>query len=278
MNTPQASLAPEPAAVAVCLVIRTGHADCHARFYPSRYQLVLVRAGQEEKVDLGYSGSRLLERLSQDPGTVVSREELMGFAWSDRVVGQGSLNQQIYTLRQVLGDEKAREIIQTLPRRGYMLNPHFLDTQALGADPQPSTNTLPTVPAPLALPGPARTRRHAPWLIGGGALLAGAALIALFAGLLNDTRVPGNDMQVGPATVRYQAADPAESERMNSDTQALVRRMAALSAQPVELIVSRNEDFYEVLCVQSESRAHWLMVHQDQLAALDDTQLRRCLP
>src|SRR5690606_40248882 len=101
------------------LVIRTGWEDCHAHFHAELYQLVLHRPGGEEKVDLGFSGSRLLERLLRVPGEVVPRDELLAHAWSDRVVGQGSLNQQVYTLRQVLGDEKNREIIQTLPRRGY---------------------------------------------------------------------------------------------------------------------------------------------------------------
>src|SRR5690606_8262474 len=118
--------ATEPESSITCLIIKTGRNDCYAHFYPALYQLTLVRSGIEEKIDLGYSGSRLLERLVQEPGEVVSREELMNHAWADRVVGQGSLKQQINTERQVLGDEKSREIIQTLPRRGYLLNPCYL--------------------------------------------------------------------------------------------------------------------------------------------------------
>ena len=85
----------EPGSTITCRVIKTGRGDWHAHFYPALYQLTLVKDGVEEKVDLGYSGSRLLERLLQEPGEVVSREELMNHAWADRVVGQGSLNQQI---------------------------------------------------------------------------------------------------------------------------------------------------------------------------------------
>lgn len=115
------------------VTIKTGNTDCLAFFYPSLYQLSLFKAGTEEKIDLGFSGSRLLERLLQTPGEVIAREELMSHAWADRVVGQGSLNQQIYTLRQILGDEKEREIIQTLPRRGYMLNPKYIEaTTSIG--------------------------------------------------------------------------------------------------------------------------------------------------
>src|SRR5690606_29682302 len=128
MNMLDENLAGDNLASPPCLTIKTGRADCYAHFYPSLYQLTLETNGVEEKIDLGFSGSRLLERLAQVPGDVVTREDLMTHAWSDRVVGQGSLNQQIYTLRQVLGDESARTIIQTLPRRGYLLNRHYLVT------------------------------------------------------------------------------------------------------------------------------------------------------
>src|SRR5690606_14939185 len=89
------------------------------------------RSGSQQRIELGYAGSRVLERLVQTPGEVVSREELLAHGWTDRVVSQGSLNQQIYVLRQILGDEKGRNIIQTLPRRGYLFNPAFLDLDAV---------------------------------------------------------------------------------------------------------------------------------------------------
>lgn len=111
---------------AACIIIKTGHGDCPASFDPALFQLNLLGDGDSKQIDLGFSGSRLLARLAQEPGVVVSRDELIRCAWSDRVVGQGSLNQQIYTLRQLLGDEKSRRIIQTLPRRGYLLNPEYV--------------------------------------------------------------------------------------------------------------------------------------------------------
>jgi cholera toxin transcriptional activator len=152
---PQATHETAPA-----LVIRTGWADCLAHFQPAVYQLVLHRPGGEEKVDLGFSGSRLLERLLRCPGDVVARDELLAHAWSDRVVGQGSLNQQIYTLRQVLGDEKNREIIQTLPRRGYLFNPRFLAPLPVAADESASDDAqTPHATSPLS------PRRGRVWMI-----------------------------------------------------------------------------------------------------------------
>src|SRR5690554_458214 len=145
MNTPDENLADDNQSSPPCLTIKTGRVDCYARFYPSLYQLTLETNGVEEKIDLGFSGSRLLERLAQVPGDVVAREELMSHAWSDRVVGQGSLNQQIYTLRQVLRNERERAIIQTLPRRGYLLNPQHLVTPV-----SPQANSQPQVNPVLA--------------------------------------------------------------------------------------------------------------------------------
>ncbi|MET1076701.1 MAG: winged helix-turn-helix domain-containing protein [Pseudomonas sp.] len=138
-----------------CLPLKTGHPDCRVYFYPTRFQLQLD--GDEERIELGYSGSRLLERLLQTPGEVVSREELLQFAWADRVVSQGSLNQQVYVLRQVLGDEKARQIIQTLPRRGYLFNPDYL-LEARTAEPDSTpAASAPATTAPAAAVSTAAT-------------------------------------------------------------------------------------------------------------------------
>lgn len=111
--------------------LRTGQGDGHLLFQPRHYQL--LHGGSQQRIELGFAGSRVLERLIQTPGEVVSREELLAHGWTDRVVSQGSLNQQIYVLRQILGDEKGRNIIQTLPRRGYLFNPAFIEQDTGGA-------------------------------------------------------------------------------------------------------------------------------------------------
>lgn len=118
-------LGDSPTTVA-CITIQTGQPGCRALFYPSIYKLLLVIEDKTQNIDLGYAGSRLLEILIERAGDAVEREDLIGFAWPERIVGQGSLNQQIYTLRQILGDEKSRKIIQTLPRRGYLFHPDFI--------------------------------------------------------------------------------------------------------------------------------------------------------
>ncbi|AXM98884.1 winged helix-turn-helix domain-containing protein [Pseudomonas plecoglossicida] len=120
--------------------IRTGHSEHAAIFCPVFHTLTVLKGEETEKIELGYAGGRLLARLMQEPGQLVPRATLIAHAWSDRIVGQGSLNQQVYTLRKILGDEKSRQIIQTVPRRGYLLNPAFL--VAATPAPAPVTETF----------------------------------------------------------------------------------------------------------------------------------------
>lgn len=137
------SLTPPATDALICPLLKTGRDGCSARFERTLYQLVRKHEENEERLDLGFSGSRVLERLLQVPGEVVSRDELMAYAWEGRVVGQGSLNQQIYTLRQALFDSR-NQIIQTLSRRGYLFNPQYLIV-----DEAPAT-LLMELPAPSA--------------------------------------------------------------------------------------------------------------------------------
>ncbi|VXC44949.1 Transcriptional regulatory protein, C terminal [Pseudomonas sp. 8Z] len=273
MNTSIETLTAEPGSPITCLIIKTGRSDCYAHFYPALYQLTLVKGGIEEKVDLGYSGSRLLERLLQEPGEVVAREELMNHAWADRVVGQGSLNQQIYTLRQVLGDEKSREIIQTLPRRGYMLNPSYLVYP-------PSIDDIGEVSeATSATPHTAQhDRPNTPWIV----LLAlfGMLLISLFAYLYNTSQpepVFSSEITLGPLQMRYTAQSEQQLQQLILQTHALTSQLASLAERPSTLILDLHGSFYELLCLNPDGEAHSLMFHDSQLHQLAQAQLIGCL-
>lgn len=260
--------------------IRTGLGDgCRAHFHPALYQLVLHRDGFEEKIELGFSGSRLLERLMREPGEVVPRDELLAYAWSDRVVGQGSLNQQIYTLRQILGDEKRREIIQTLPRRGYMINPQYASR-----GPQPSS--APAAPAPVTpvptedvLPAAVRKRGPLDWIAIGMPLLlmllaAGAALHLY----LQQPRQVREDMSIGNKHFTFIDADRDGLRQLRERTGELNVRLSALSQAPLYFTLSRHAGFYEIVCSAESGATRLLVIHQEQLSAVDTQQLRSCLP
>ncbi|MDN7140672.1 winged helix-turn-helix domain-containing protein [Pseudomonas sp. JQ170] len=82
--------------------------------------------GAPETLSLARADARILELLLSDPGAVCSREAILEFAWEDRVVSAGSLNQSIFALRNMLEDGKDHDIVITVPRRGYRFNTQYL--------------------------------------------------------------------------------------------------------------------------------------------------------
>lgn len=65
---------------------------------------------------------RLLVRLAETPGQVVSSRELLDTVWAGVVVGPASVYQAISQLRKLLGDtDPEPTFIATVPRKGYRL-------------------------------------------------------------------------------------------------------------------------------------------------------------
>ncbi len=265
-----------------CLTIRTGNADCIARFYPALYQLTLVKNGIEEKIDLGFSGSRLLERLVRNPGEVVDRDDLMSHAWSGRVVGQGSLNQQIYTLRQILADEKEREIIQTLPRRGYLLNPKFVDisiepTPAISQpDPTPVVATETTSTALVVTP--AKQAMGIDWrmpaLAGLSALIALGAAVAY--NLTAETAQPAAPGKL--LTMIYAPQHPEELLSLVPLGENIERRLIPQVKTPLQVVVGLHENRLDLVCLHADGSARTLHIDENHLHQLSDADLVPCLP
>lgn len=271
-----------------CLMIKTGSADCLAYFYPSLYQLTLLKAGIEGKVDLGFSGSRLLERLLQAPGEVVAREDLMSYAWSDRVVGQGSLNQQIYTLRQILGDEKERDIIQTLPRRGYMLNPKYIEVSSRplpASEPiiEPETslalNTL-TDNATITPPGTAKTNLVASW----NALwqlrlpvIVGVCSLVGFSAVLMHKQQPATTSNGTGLTLTYAPENTEQLIQLVPLGEAISEQLESQTSEPLQLVLGAHNEIVTLVCMRTDGSARSLHLHENQIPALSKTDLAPCL-
>lgn len=287
------SLTPTATDALICPLLKTGRADCLAHFDRALYQLTLKHEQQEELLDLGFSGSRVLERLLQAPGEVVSREELMAYAWEGRVVGQGSLNQQIYTLRQALSDSRS-QIIQTLPRRGYLFNPHYLiaepsttsEPQAPTAEAQAAEQPVPA-PSPLPIPDAAAmaaatglASRARSWQI---AALAGTGMMLLL-GLatlgfrLASAVTPSftQTLTVGGLEVLYVERSQRLLDSLVKETRQLVDTMSGMSAAG-RLIVNMSPGFYEVRCLQRDGRVNWLKIHKSQIQTTPSDPLEGCL-
>jgi TolB-like protein/DNA-binding winged helix-turn-helix (wHTH) protein len=75
-----------------------------------------------ERVKIEPRTMRLLMRLAQTPGTVISLDELLESVWSGVVVGTASIYQSMSQLRKVLGDgDDPPRYIETVARKGYRL-------------------------------------------------------------------------------------------------------------------------------------------------------------
>lgn len=288
---------PAPATDAfICPLLKTGRNGCSARFDHALYQLELSHAdGNQKKVDLGFSGSRVLERLLHAPGEVVSREELMSYAWENRVVGQGSLSQQIYTLRQLLYDGR-NQIIQTLPRRGYLFNPQYLHAAVL-----PPPAHLPSEPVPTPAPAarqsveaerPALEARPAAhpippkrsvstrtkaWLAGIVlVLLTGLGLLGMQLAKLSEEPFFTHQRQVGGLEVLYVEGSQRLLNALIKETEVAVKKLSTLTDQPAQLIVNLSPGFYEIHCLQGDA-VNWLKIHKGQIRTVTSEFLQGCL-
>src|SRR5262245_39519112 len=63
----------------------------------------------------------VLRYLLENPGRVVSKQEVMGSVWSGLTVTEESLTRCISEVRRALGDEGQR-CVRTVPKRGYLLD------------------------------------------------------------------------------------------------------------------------------------------------------------
>lgn len=288
------SLTPSATDALICPLLKTGRDGCAARFEPARYQLVQKQEESEERLDLGFSGSRVLERLLQVPGEVVTRDELMAYAWEGRVVGQGSLNQQIYTLRQALFDSR-NQIIQTLPRRGYLFNPQYLvvdEAAPASAEVPAPVAVTPEAPAILLMELPALSttaaqsaakpaRRARSWQ---AAALAGTGMMVLL-GLatlgfrLASTPTPSftQRLDLNGLEVLYVEKSQRMLDSLVKETRLLVDTMSDISTESTRLIVNMSPGFYEIRCLQGDGRVNWLKVHKSQIQTIPSNHLQGCL-
>ena len=148
----------------------------------------LRKAGS--RVRLAGQPLRLLERLVERPGDLVTREELRRELWSDDtfVDFERNLNSAIKRLRGALGDSaETPRFIETLPRRGYRF---LVPVERIAVHSEPSSvpaSAAPGDPASEEPRAPAEHRtnkssrvnaRLVPWLIAAVALAAFAVGLA----------------------------------------------------------------------------------------------------
>lgn len=110
----------------------------------------ITRGG--ERVKLEPRTMRLLMRLVQSPGAVVSLDDLLGSVWSGVVVGSASVYQSMSQLRRLLGDtDDPPRYIETVARKGYRLIATVSGPPPAGvpvtSEPRAEAQPVPAVPA-----------------------------------------------------------------------------------------------------------------------------------
>ena len=110
--------------------------------------------GDVQNSTLGRAESRLLDLLLMEPGVTKSRDEIIDYTWNDRVVASGSLNQTVFSLRNILNDSRDHEILMTVPRRGYCFNRNCMVDAATDVPTPLEETAQPPVPDAGQLPPP----------------------------------------------------------------------------------------------------------------------------
>jgi DNA-binding winged helix-turn-helix (wHTH) protein/tetratricopeptide (TPR) repeat protein len=193
----------------------------------------------------------VLRHLAEHPGRVVGKDELFAVVWAARPATDDSLVQCIKDIRQALGDH-ARRIVQTVPRRGYMLAAEVEGSDPAGLTPghTPPQCALPAVaevappPGAFLMGGPvagaSRRASPGPWR---PAMLAAGLAVALSGALLAAYRWPAPD--AGPRAAHYTRLGRAILEeepraaRANREALALFDKALAVDPDHVPAIVDK---------------------------------------
>ncbi len=251
--------------------------------------------GEPRAVTLSYSETRLLQLLLDKPGETRSRNEIMEYAWDNRVVAAGSLNQAIFTLRNLIEDGTDHELLQTVPRRGYRFNAQQVADEST---PEPASMPVSGVVEALAGGGaqrtslaegatPAAPRRRLAGLLRSPKLLLPAyagmfcllALVALYRlGIFDDvaSELVIEDVAAGPMTYHFIGDSAEENARIiEAFKLALDTREEGLAGH---IWINRSNRLYDLACVRADGTTQNLIFLEDnKMANLQLEMVRRCM-
>jgi TolB-like protein/DNA-binding winged helix-turn-helix (wHTH) protein/Tfp pilus assembly protein PilF len=192
-------------------------------------QQVLLRNG--ELVPLPPKAFDLLLALVEAGGAVVGKEELLGRVWPDTFVEEGSLTQNISTLRRTLGEKgEGLQYIQTVPRRGYRFAAPVKPAKA-APEPQLPRPVVDLDHQAAHDPGPApRQTKLLRW-----GLLGAAALVLLGIGLavsMATGKKPstGSIRSLAVLPLENLSHDPEQEYFADGITDALITNLAKINS------------------------------------------------
>src|ERR1700745_2107267 len=91
----------------------------------------------------------LLRYLVEQRARVVSKDDLIGHVWENRIVSDSALNSRINAARKAIGDDgEAQRLIRTIPRKGFRFIGEVLEqAPVLAAAETPPSRSVPERPA-----------------------------------------------------------------------------------------------------------------------------------
>jgi Tol biopolymer transport system component/DNA-binding winged helix-turn-helix (wHTH) protein len=151
---------------------------------------------------------RVLVRLAERPGRVVTKEELFRDVWEGAYVTEDVLTRAVGELRRVFADAPGNpRVIETIRKSGYRLIAPVLEEDSAPEDGSSGIPAPPEAPASRTAASPARRRRLA-----GAAFLAAVAAGLAFLFLARERPRPASRLRVRPLTsLPGNERDPAVS-------------------------------------------------------------------
>lgn len=131
----------------------------------------LLLHAASRQVHLGPRVVETLLALIEHPGEIVTKNELLERVWPEGYVEEANLAQNIYVLRKTLRQYADRDLIETVPRRGYRFTAEVREEEELHTRPLPAA---PAIAVPRVRPVFERYRIAA---------AAAVLLVAILAGL-----------------------------------------------------------------------------------------------
>jgi len=114
----------------------TNSAGHFYEFGPFRVDVANLRLFRDgQPLSLAPKAVETLIALVQHAGQLVKKDDLIRIVWSDRVVEDSNLSQNIYLLRKTLREgSNGQSYIETVPRRGYRFAGEVRECNATGTD------------------------------------------------------------------------------------------------------------------------------------------------
>jgi cholera toxin transcriptional activator len=255
-----------------------------ALFDPDTTLLTITTThGEVQTTTIGRAESRLLDLLLMEPGQTKSREEIIDYTWNDRVVASGSLNQAVFSLRNLLNDSRDHEIVMTVPRRGYCFNRlYVVDTQTDLSTPSEEATPVPAIEEPAAngnvdLPAPPEKTRTSTYItkaqLIGYVLTLGVCAFTGFHSGFDTQKIEVSSVKQNELVIHAVGHSVAEAQELRDLSATQVQQLSPNLKGEVWLNLFKSN--YSVSCVRPNMSTANLQLNSEQkdLAVM----IRQCL-